>query len=139
MNKRIAQTLVIVATFVAMSGCTFYSTAKHWNDRKDIDGFPVYYKAATKVGFKLLVIVPFLGDLSIDGLIADLTEEIANEEGDRIRLVQGSAESYWYGWPPFTWVLTPVVCEVSAEYRPSWDQMAKDRIEDMKRGRVRPR
>ena len=48
-----------------------------------------------------------------------MTEKIAERGGDRVRIVQGGSENYWYGFPPVTWVLTPVVATIAAEYHPS--------------------
>ena len=106
-----------------LSSCAFHSTATEWNNRVGPEGYPVFYSSTTKVGSKLLVAVPFLGRLGIDGMVNDMTSEIAGRGGDRIRIVQGSSENYWYGFPPFTWFLTPVVSTLSAEYRPSVEDM----------------
>jgi len=43
-----------------------------------------------------------------------------------VRIVEGTAESYFYGWPPFTWIVTPVLSTVSAEYTPDPEVYAKD-------------
>ena len=76
----------------------------------------------------MLVLIPLLGDLSIDGLVDDLTEYIAEKEGDSVRIVQANSENYWYGYSPFTWIVSPVISTVAAEYRPSeeeqWEQAA---------------
>jgi hypothetical protein len=73
---------------------------------------------ATKVGVRLLIVVPFLGDMGISGLTRDLTRKIKEEGGNQVRIVQGDSEAYFYGWPPFTWIVTPVVSTVAAEYYP---------------------
>ena len=59
----------------------------------------------------------------------DLTEEIKEQGGNEVRIVQGDTESYFYGWPPFTWIVTPVVSTVAAEYLPSAEQYARDQAE----------
>jgi hypothetical protein len=126
-----SSTCVTLSCLVAVlaPGCTFTSKAKRWNDRVDLNGNPVYYETATKVGLKLLIIVPFLGDMGITGMVNDLTEDIKSSDGDNVAVVQGGSENYWYGWPPFTWVLTPVISNVAAEYRPSPDAFIKDQEE----------
>jgi len=60
-------------------GCAFRSTAKDWNGLKGLDGQPTYYTTTTKVGMKLLIAIPFLGDMGIAGLTKDLTEDIKKE------------------------------------------------------------
>ena len=115
--------LLAILPLLLLSGCAFQSTARQWNQTSDPDGKPLYYKSITKVGMNLFVFVPFMGNMSIDGLVGDLTEFIAEEEGEGVRLVQGSSENYWYGYPPLTWVLTPVISSVSAEYEPSQEEL----------------
>jgi hypothetical protein len=121
--------IMLLGFLLILSGCAFHSTAKDWNGLIGSDGRPAYYKTTTKVAFKLLIVVPFIGDTSIDGMVEDLTMEIAEAKGNHVRIVQGGNENYWYGFPPFTWILTPVLTTVAAEYVP--DQTAY--IEDQKK------
>ena len=58
-------------------------------------------------------------------MVDDLTANVAEIEGDRVRIVQGSSENYWYGFPPFTWIITPVVSTLTAEYQPSAAELAE--------------
>lgn len=118
--------LVLGLLLVFASGCAYSSTARQWNGLVDESGAPVFYISTSKVGANLLIAVPFFGDLGIDGLVDDLTEEIKQEGGNNVRIVQGTSENYWYGFPPFTWGVTPVISTVSAEYRPSADAVAEE-------------
>jgi len=114
---------------LALGGCTFSSTATHWNGRVGNDGKPVYVMTHTNVGLNLLIIIPTLGRSSLPDEIDKLTDQTATENGDNVRMVESSSENYWYGFAPFTWVLTPVITTVSAEYHPSADVLAKDQAE----------
>lgn len=111
-------TAVLAALGCVFAGCSFSTTAKDWNELKGFDDRPTYFISATKVGLKLFVIVPFLGDMGISGLTRDMTKEVKKQGGNEVRIVQGTEESYFYGFPPFTWVITPVISTVSAEYIP---------------------
>ena len=110
---------------LAVSGCAFHDSAKNWSGLNGSDDKPTYYMTATKVGLKLLIVVPFLGDMGISGLTRDLTKKIKEDGGNEVRIVQGDSEAYFYGWPPFTWVLTPVVSTVAAEYHPGLEAYEK--------------
>jgi hypothetical protein len=114
---------------LALGGCTFSSTATHWNGCVGPDGRPVYVMTHTNVGVNLLIIIPTLGRSSLPDEIDKLTEQIATEKGDNVRMVESSSENYWYGFAPFTWVLTPVITTVSGEYHPSVEVFAKDQAE----------
>lgn len=114
---------------LTLSGCAFHTTATEWNGRVGPDDNPVYFTSTTKVGMKLFIFVPFLGDLGIDGMVDDLTSNVAEEGGNRVDVVQGETENYWYGFPPFTWLLTPVISTLTAVYEPTAEAMERDRLE----------
>ena len=131
--------IMLVGFLLILNGCAYHSTARNWNGLTGSDGNPTYYKTTTKVGLKLFVAIPFIGNNSIDGMIDTLTSEIAGAKGDHVRIVQGSNENYWYGFPPFTWILTPVLTTVAAEYTPDQTTYIKDQKEireDEKKGSV---
>lgn len=118
-----------LAFIFLFNGCAFHSTSKDWNGLMGVDGNPAYYKKTSKIALNFLIMVPFIGNVSVDGIVEDLTQAIAEEQGNNVRIVQGSSENYWYGFPPFTWVVTPVVTTVSAEYKPHQEAYDKDQEE----------
>jgi hypothetical protein len=107
------------AASVLLASCAFHSTATHWNGRLDPDGRPVFVKTTTNVGMNLLVLLPLLGNTNIDTMLDATTAAIAEKQGNRVRVIQTSSENYWHGFPPFTWVVTPVITAVAVEYEPS--------------------
>jgi len=110
---RLALLLLLLAP-----ACAFHDTARDWNRRVSADGHAVWYTETTKVALKLFFVVPFLGDVGVPGMVDELSAEIAARGGDHMRIVQGDTENYWYGFPPITWIFTPVVSHVNAEWRP---------------------
>lgn len=118
--------LPLIGLGLVLNGCAFHSTSKNWNGLKGADGHPTYYKETSKLAVNLLIAIPLVGNVAIDGMMEDLTEDIAREKGDYVRVVQGDSENYWYGFPPITWVVTPVITTVSAEYRPNPETYATD-------------
>jgi hypothetical protein len=108
-----------------LAGCAFHSTATHWNGRVGADGRPIYVKATTNVGLNVFVLLPLLGNTTIDAMLDETSSEIAESGSDRLRVVQTASENYWYGLPPITWLLTPVVTDVSVEYEPSAAEQAE--------------
>lgn len=109
--------------------CAFHSTSKNWHGLMGIDGNPAYYKKTSKVAINLFIVVPVMGNVNVDGMLEDLTEAIAEEKGNRVRIVQGGSENYWYGFPPFTWILTPVITTASVEYTPNPETYNQDQKE----------
>lgn len=110
---------------LALGACSFHSTATHWNRRIGVDGQTIFVKTTTNVGLNLLIIVPFLGNTTMDTMCDVTSLAIADQDGDRLRVIQATSENYWYGFPPFTWILTPVITDVAIEYRPSDKELAE--------------
>jgi hypothetical protein len=98
--------------------CAFHKTADQWNGLVGPAGAPVHLNSTTKVGINFVVFLPFLGKTGIAGMVEEATEEIREDGGNFVRVVQSTSENYWYALPPITWVLTPVVHSLVVEYRP---------------------
>ena len=124
--------LLAVLLISALSGCGFHSTATHWHERVGPNGRPVYVKSTSNVGVNAFIILRLFGATNIDRMIGKVTEEIAAEGGDNVRIIQSSSENYWYGFPPFTWILTPVITTVAADYEPTAETIAKNKAEEEK-------
>jgi hypothetical protein len=120
---RFSLPLVLLGSSVA-TGCAFHSTASHWNGRLGPDGVPVFVKATTNVGLNVFVALPLLGNSTIDTMLDETTAEIAKSGSDHVRVIETATENYWYGFPPVTWFVTPVITNVSVEYRPSAQEVA---------------
>jgi hypothetical protein len=109
------------------------STSKQWNGRVGPNGKAVYVKSHTNVGLNIGIFIPVLGATTLPKEIDKLTKELEIEQGNVVRLIQSSTDNYWYGYPPFSWVLTPVITTVTADYEPSPAVLAKDLAEEEKK------
>ncbi|GJM23064.1 MAG: hypothetical protein DHS20C15_29790 [Planctomycetota bacterium] len=118
MNALVRRSLLVLFLALLTSGCAFHSTARDWNGRLGTEGQAIWYTATTKVTFNLFIVIPFIGDASVPGMINELTHEIEARGGDNLRIVQGTSENYWYGIPGLTIFITPVVSQVHAEWQP---------------------
>ena len=125
MRKHCLRSLLAACVFA--TGCTLPSTSTRWNGLVGPAGKPVYVKSHTNLGINLGIFIPFLGATTLPKEIDMLTQEIEGEKGDFVRMIETSKENYWYGFPPFTWILTPVITTVTADYEPSPDLLANDR------------
>ena len=116
----------LVIVVAALCSCTMISTARRWNGRYAEGGRKVFVKTVTKVGANAFVLLPFLGWSDNETLVDRLTEEIAREGGDNVRIIEFESRRYWWtSIVPFTMIVTPVVATVSAEYEPSAAELAK--------------
>lgn len=107
-----------------LPSCSLHGTATHWNGRVGLDGETVFVKNTTNVGVNLFVGVPLFGSTTMDRMIDSTTAAIAEVDGNKVRVIETTNENYWYGFPPFTWILTPVITSVSIEYQPSAKERA---------------
>lgn len=117
--------LVTLVVALSLGSCASHTTARRWNGVTGADGEPTFYTTTKRPAIRLFVVIPFLGNPDVDGMVDDLTAYVASKGGDHVRLVQGDTENYWFAFPPLTWVLTPVVARVDAEWRPSPEHLAE--------------
>lgn len=127
---RSLRTLAAASLAFAAGSCAFHSTATHWNGRVGTDGKPIFVKATTNIGVNLLVIVPLFGNTTMDTMLDETSREIARAGSDHLRVIQTSSENYWHGFPPFTWIFTPVITDVAVEYTPSAEELAQVQAEE---------
>ena len=113
--------LGMIGLLLLNASCAFHKKADEWNSLVGPDGNRVYLNSTTKVGLNVLVFLPFIGDTDIEGMVEEATEQIHEEGGDYVRIVQSTSENYWHAFPPITLVVTPVVHSLVAEYRPYWE------------------
>lgn len=116
---------LLLTLVLAFASCTFHSTATEFHGLVGANGKPVHVKSTTNIGFNLGIFIPFIGGTAIDTMVSSMTEDIAKENGDTVRIIESSAENYWYGFPPFTWIVTPVITTVTADYEPSAEMLNK--------------
>lgn len=126
MTPRTLLVTLVLASF-AFTSCATHTTAHRWNGVVGGDGEPTFYTATKRPALQLFVALPFLGNPDVDGMVDDLTAYVAEEGGDRVRIVQGTSVNYWFAFPPLTWIVTPVVARVDAEWRPSAETLERYR------------
>lgn len=131
-----AKSSLLLGPLLLGASCTFHSTATHWNGRVGTSGKPVFVKSSTNVAFNLAIVLPFLGRTSMDEMIDGTSNSIAENGGDKVRLVETGSENYWYGFPPFTWVFTPVITEIAIEYEPSVRELSEVMAEEVAMNRA---
>ena len=110
--------VLLVLTLLLGCSCTLHSTATDWSGLVGANGYPIFVKSSTNIGINLGVVIPVLGHTTMISMVGETAEEIADEHGNRVRVIESSVENYWYGVPPLTWLLTPVITTVTMEYEP---------------------
>ena len=118
--------LSLLATAL-LGSCSLHSKAVQWHGHVGPDGVPVFVQQSTYIGLQLAVFVPFLGNTNIGEMIDESSASIDCAEGSRLRLIE-TETNYWYGVPPLSWFVTPVVSSVTFEYQPSAQALAREGV-----------
>ena len=61
------------------------------------------------------IVVPFIGDASLDGAVEDFTKAALKEGSQRVRIVQSNDTTLWWILPPISFILTPHLTNVAGE------------------------
>ena len=69
----------------------------------------------TKIAVHFGIVVPFIGDASLEGAVRDFTKEAKKEGAERVRIVQSDETTLWWILPPISFVLTPRFTNVAGE------------------------
>jgi len=81
--KRFAILFAGALLVASSTGCTFHSAARDFNGLAAHDGRPVNFTSTSKVGLRLLVLIPFLGNMDIDGLV-ELLQRLRDGDIERV-------------------------------------------------------
>jgi len=110
-----ALNLASLSLLLTLSGCALTSKAPDFSGLKDVEGSDAVHINMTKVALHFGVVVPFIGDASLEGAVRDFTKEARNEGAERVRIVQSDETTLWWILPPVSFILTPRFTNVAGE------------------------
>ena len=110
--------------WMLLSGCALTSTAPNFNGLHNFDGSeaPVHINL-TKVALHFGVVLPLIGDASLDGTVEEFTKAAKKVGADRVRIVQSDETTLWWIFPPFSFLFTPKFTNVAGDaltQPPTW-------------------
>ena len=116
--------LLLILSSLLLSGCALTSTAKDFNGLHNFDGSeaPVHINL-TKVAVHFGVVMPFIGDASLDGTVEEFTKAAKKAGADRVRIVQSNETTLWWIFPPISFLFTPKFTNVAGDaltQPPTW-------------------
>jgi hypothetical protein len=113
--RRMSASVSIIGSLL-LSGCALTSTAPNFNGLKNFDGSeaPVHINM-TKAALHFAVVVPFIGDASLDGAVEEFTKAAKKAGADRVRIVQSDETTLWWIFPPISFLLTPKFTNVAGD------------------------
>ncbi|HEU4683046.1 MAG TPA: hypothetical protein VFS39_00910 [Nitrospira sp.] len=99
-----------------LAGCALTSKAPNFNGLKDFDGSeaPVHINL-TKAALHFAVVLPFIGDASLDGAVEEFTKAAKQSGAERVRIVQSDETTLWWILPPISFLFTPKFTNVAGD------------------------
>lgn len=120
--------LAFAGLLAATTSCSMHEKAVHWNGHVGPEGKPVFVLRSTYIGVHLAILLPVLGNTDIASMIDESTSWIRPEEGCNLRLIETESDNFWHGAPPLTWLITPVVTNITIEYQPTPEALARENV-----------
>lgn len=112
-NRRtLTGALALALVLFASNACSLTSVAKDFNGTITPDGSPRVYLNTTNYAVHLgMGYYPVLGNATVEGSVDAFTKEARKNGGTRNAITNMSANNLWYIFPPFTFIITPVVAD----------------------------
>ena len=107
--------IALLAGSLLLTGCATTKHAREFNGLTTPDG-DAYHLYTTKIALHFLVgLYPLIGDASIEGTVADFTAAAKEDGASQVRIVQSDKFNWWFVFPPFSLLLTPVSSNVAGD------------------------
>lgn len=114
--KRVSKLGLILACAIMLStSCSTTRQAMNFNGLSTPEGKPIAHLSTSNMAIHLLGSMPLLGDATLTGTVGDFTAVAKFKNATKVRIVQSSVVSWWFLFPPFTFVLTPVTSNVAGD------------------------
>jgi hypothetical protein len=108
--------LACIILSLSLSACALTSKAPNFNGLKEVDGSePVSHINLTKFALHFAIVLPFIGDASLEGAVRDFTKEAKKEGAQRVRIVQSDETTLWWILPPISLIFTPRFTNIAGD------------------------
>jgi hypothetical protein len=109
---------VLIACLI-LSGCTSVNHAKGFNEFSTPfsgAGKPISHLTVSKMAVHLLAgKIPFFGNAEKSMVLDRFAYEARLAGADTVRLVQSQSTTWWFAFPPLTFLITPVTSEIAGD------------------------
>lgn len=114
--RTVSRISLSILCLLLLSGCALTSTAPNFNGLHNVDGSeaPVHINL-TKAAVHLGVVLPFIGDASLDGAVEEFTKTAKKVGANRVRIVQSDETTLWWVFPPISFLFTPKFTNIAGD------------------------
>lgn len=113
--RRIAPLGFMIAFCLLGMACSSTRQAANFNGLTTPGGKPLAHLYTSNMGLHLFGKTPLIGDATLTRTVADFTAVAKMKRAGKVRIVQSSIRSWWFVYPPFSFVLTPVTSNVAGD------------------------
>jgi hypothetical protein len=106
--------LILLCSLLCIS-CSTTRQAANFNGLSTPEGRPIAHLSTSNLAIHLLGTMPLVGDASLTGTVDNFTQVAKMKNASKVRIVQSSVFSWWFVFPPFSFVLTPVSSNVAGD------------------------
>ena len=112
--------MALAGTITLCGACssTHVAPAASFNGLSTPEGAAVAHLNTSNLALNLLFTQPLLGDASLAGTVSDFTNKAKEQRGSKVHIVQSDTTTWWWVFPPFSFVLTPVSGNVAGDVLP---------------------
>lgn len=118
MRRNLIMSLSLACLVVLCAGCSRTLVATNFNGLSTPDGEPIAHVSTSNLAIHLLGSQPLVGNATLMGTMDDFTKAVKEENGTNVRVVQSKVFNWWFLFPPFSFVLTPVTSNVAGDVLP---------------------
>lgn len=118
MRSILTMSVTLLCLVMLCTSCTTTRRATTFNGISTPDGKPIAHLSTSNMAIHFLATQPLLGNATLDGTLDDFTRAAREENATKVRIVQSSVMNWWFIFPPFSFVLTPVSSNVAGDVLP---------------------
>jgi len=118
MKRILTASLIVACAIVLLSACSRTRTATNFNGLSTPDGKPIAHLSTSNLAIHLLASQPLVGNATLQATVDDFTRAAAGKNAGNVRIVQSKVTAWWFIFPPFSFVLTPVSSNVAGDVLP---------------------
>ncbi len=111
---RVPIVVLAVMLLTVAAGCSMTTEAKDFNGLTTPAGNATHM-STTNIAVHLLFTKPVMGDATLPTTVSDYTAAAKAAGGAHTRIVQSNVTTYWWIFPPISFVIHPVVSNVAGD------------------------
>lgn len=115
MKRVSALGFILACAIMPLAACSSTRQAMNFNGLATPEGKPIAHLSTSNLAIHLVGTMPLFGDASLTGTVAEFTRIAKMKNASKERIVQSSVTTWWFVYPPFSFVLTPVSSNVAGD------------------------